>query len=382
MKRSFDGKKLLKTVLIGLMVVMFTAVGSLYAGASLKDEVKPTVNKYYLSPESDATAAVFNIDADSYSVAGGPKTAYTKGTPIDISGGGELDRYGNKRYSVTFFIGNAMTKYSVYILSDIPTMYIETSGGINYVNSSKYNRDQGATVLICDKNGDTVYSDEDLETFSEFKLRGNATATYNKKPYQIKLGNKTDLFGMGKSKTWILLANFMDESFLRNSIAFDIADTLGLDYTPKSVFVNLFIDGEFNGLYQLTEKTQIGSNRINIFDLEEETEKANEGIDMSGLWSRTESINSSNISYIKYVPGVKNPEDITGGYLVEMDNLYGYREAASFTTFNNNTYVIKSPEFASREQVMYIATLFAEMEEAIYSNTGYNSKGKIGRAHV
>ena len=376
MKKVLRFGTISKILLIAVLVIIQLTAGLFTASAASKDDIKASGSKFYLPPENDATAAVFNIDADAYSVEGGEKILYTKGEPIDISGGEVLDRYGNKCYRVYFYKGGSSTMYNVYILSDIPTVYIETSAGIKYVHSSKENRDSGATVLISDENGNTVYSDEDLETFSELKLRGNATAKYEKKPYQLKLGKKTDLFGMGKAKTWILLANYVDQSFLRNAIAFDIADTLGLDYSPKSVFVNLYIDGQFYGLYQLAEKTQIGSNRIEIFDLEEATEDANKGVDIDAIGSRTEYIGSGNLSSIKYVPGVKNPEDITGGYLIELDNLYGFREASSFTTAKNNTYVIKSPEFASREQVMYIATLFAEMEEAIYSSTGYNSKGK------
>jgi spore coat protein CotH len=85
------------------------------------------------------------------------------------------------------------------------------------------------------------------------------------------------------AKTWILVAYYMDESFLRNAVAFRLSDELGLDFSPKSTFVNLYVDNTFAGLYQLCEKTQIGTNRIEIADLEELNEKANEGVDLNAL---------------------------------------------------------------------------------------------------
>ena len=74
-----------------------------------------------------------------------------------------------------------------------------------------------------------------------------------------------------------------------------IADALELPYTPKSVFVELYIDNEYQGLYQMSEKTQIGTNRIEITDLEELNEKENEGIDLDSLGVRmTKSNNKFN----------------------------------------------------------------------------------------
>ena len=378
MKKRANLSKL--TAIICLALAFLTAL-SVVAGAAFDnttdseiDDIKLMSNKYYLPPYVDLTSLELNITASEYTV--GDKTYAYDGGPIDVTEGKTTDKYGNVCYAVSFKNGKYSNGYTFYQLSSIPSVYVKTSEGINNINRNKNLRDKNTTVLIVDENGDVVYSDEKNETVSEIKGRGNATWGYAKKPYQIKLGKKADLFGMGKAKTWILLANYMDESFLRNAVAFRLSDELGLDFSPKSTFVNLYVDNTFAGLYQLCEKTQIGTNRIEITDLEELNEKANEGVDLNALPVRTESSTLPNLTEFTYVSGMKNPEDITGGYLIELDNIRGKAEKCRFLTKNNNMYVVKSPECASREQVLYIATLVSEMEEAIYSPTGKNSKGK------
>ena len=67
-------------------------------------------------------------------------------------------------------------------------------------------------------NSDGTYEYADSVNGSTIKVRGNATKAYAKKPFQIKLTEKADLFGMGESRTWILLANYDDQSLIRNNI--------------------------------------------------------------------------------------------------------------------------------------------------------------------
>ena len=93
-------------------------------------------------------------------------------------------------------------------------------------------------------------------------------------------------------------------------------------------------------------------------------------------------LNETIIIEYKYVKDLVNPSDITGGYLIELDNNNKdnrYEFGSYFitkTAFGENLYVIKSPEYCSKEQVEYIARLFAEMEEAMASSNGKNSLGK------
>ncbi len=102
------------------------------------------------------------------------------------------------------------------------------------------------------------------ESAIELKTRGNTTWGVAKWAYQIKFDTKVDLFDMGKAKKWILLANYYDGTFVRNKVIFDLGKEIGIPYVVESVFVELYINGEYRGVYQLAEKVELGSSRIDI----------------------------------------------------------------------------------------------------------------------
>ena len=69
-----------------------------------------------------------------------------------------------------------------------------------------------------------------------------------------------------KDKSWVLLANFADKTMLRNYLAFYMGRISNLDYTPRSHFVELMLNGRYNGTYQLCEKLKISGDRVNVGD--------------------------------------------------------------------------------------------------------------------
>lgn len=135
----------------------------------------------------------------------------------------------------------------------------------------------------------TLSSNGEVEEFTdvEVKGRGNSTWRQNKKPFQLKFDEKTELLGMGKGKKWVLLANYLDETELRNATAFEIGKMLEMEFTPTGEFVELYVNDEYEGLYYLTRKTEISGN----------------GVDL------------------------KTPD----GILVELDNVYGKYEGCYYT---------------------------------------------------
>ena len=329
-------------------------------------------NDTYIIPSSEEYSSIeFHSSTSEFSFNG--KT-YKSGSVIDVSVGKQTQIYDSIGYTVE--INSSEIKFLK--ASNIPYISLDTTMGLSSI--TKTSIDRNVETQVFDIDGKLVYSDIVNNTFSELKVRGNATASYAKKPYQLKLGKKADLFSMGKAKTYILLANYIDPSYLRNMSAFKYASELDMAYTPNSTQVMLYVDGVCKGLYQLCEKTQINSNRIEIFDLEEETDRVQKN-DLYKSSSPTTVVkgdlidNTCLISY-SYIPYMKNPEDITGGYLIELDNLYGNAEKCKFKTSHGNTYVIKSPELATKEEVEYIAELFANMEDALYSDNGYTKDGK------
>ena len=103
---------------------------------------------------------------------------------------------------------------------------------------------------------------------SENKLRirgrGNATWTYPKKPYKLKLDSKANLLGMGEDKDWVLLANYCDKTLMRAGIAFKLSKLMNFPWTVKDRFVEVVINGEYLGNYQLVEGIKQASHRVDI----------------------------------------------------------------------------------------------------------------------
>lgn len=100
----------------------------------------------------------------------------------------------------------------------------------------------------------------------EVKGHGNSTWIQPKKPYQIKFDQNVDLFNLGKSKKYLLLANYLDGSHMRTDLAFYIENILEEDYALSGKFVELSINNDPLGLYYLTPKVEIGKDRINLTD--------------------------------------------------------------------------------------------------------------------
>lgn len=266
--------------------------------------------------------------------------------------------------------------YSLVVMKseNIPSLHIATeSGSMDAVHKSKSHKEKADIVIFSDGE---VVAQKELEYI---KGRGNATWSLEKKPYNIKFDKKIDLFGMGKAKKWSLLANHLDDSLIRNYIAFGIADYSGLEYTSQCRTVDLYIDGNYYGNYLLCESVEIGETRVDINDLEGDTEDVNtEELDSYPAGGAQEK------NYKNLVAGTKkwveipvNPENISGGYLLEYELPERFvNEASGFVTDRNQTIVVKSPEYASQAQVEYISALYQEFEDAVYSETGYNSLGR------
>ena len=345
-------------------------------------KLSPAGGVFYLPSSADVTKLSLAFEGElSYKNADGSYSGtLAQGQTLDLTRAAGTDERGVPCYKLTLANGAESADFTFYSAGSLASVFVSTSKGLSYIESSKDNRDKSAKITVVNESGAIEYSDTAAGTASEIKGRGNATFGYYKKPYQIKLSEKTALLGMDKAKTWILLANYTDQSMLHNALGFELGDALGVPFNIEYNFANLYIDGEYRGLYMICEKVQIDSARVDIADLEKATEKANEGTELGDLpISKMKDgylIRSTIISEYSYVNNIKNPADITGGYLVELDNNYGTREPCYFKTENGNVYVVKSPEYASRAQVEYIAKLFAEMEEAIYSETGYNKAGK------
>ncbi|MBQ3783297.1 MAG: CotH kinase family protein [Lachnospiraceae bacterium] len=280
----------------------------------------------------------------------------------------------------TLTANNNEYKIKVYQSENINTMFITTaSGSLDAVNkSAKHTATDSGTIVYVDKKGKAANVE-----LAQIKGRGNSSwnatqeiAAFCQYPYNLKLGKKTSLYGMAKSKKWALLANNFDQSLIRNKLIFDMAADAGMPYTPESEFVDVYQNGRYIGNYLITSKVDVESTRVDIPDLEGETEKVN-GVEDLSVYSRGGDVYSTSPGTYKYYNIPKNPSDITAGYLLEFDLDERFTESASgFVTNKGQQINVESPEYASKQQVEYIRNFYQEMEDAVYSTSGYNSKGK------
>ena len=306
-----------------------------------------TENIFYLPSAADIRSVVFTNEAPiSYTVKGETKTL-EKGEALDLTPAKTADARGAECYIVKIDFAGKKQTFTFYHAEQIPSIFVSMSKELSYIEGNKNNRDKEAEITMLDADGTIAYAENG--TKSEIKARGNATFTYYKKPYQIKLGEKTALFGMEKAKTWILLANYTDQSAVRNAMAFTFGEMLDIPYNIDYRFADLYIDGEYRGLYMLTEKVQVGSTRVDIEDLEKANEDANDGRsgDAFSIVKQTdgEVIENTILSYYTYASGMESPTDITGGYIVELDINRGLNEPSHFVTENGMVYTVKAPEY-------------------------------------
>lgn len=268
-------------------------------------------------------------------------------------------------YEARFYnsFGRQIGKKSIVFLKSggMPTMYITTrTGSMESLDADK-NYKEKAFLEFLDETGKVLYAD-DLKTISG---RGNHTFSFEKKSYQINLKKPEDFLGMGKGDKWILLCNVYDPAYIRNKLTYDLALQAGMPGSPRSEYVDVYFNNAYAGLYQLTEKIQIGENRLEIPDLEAQNRELN---------GKVLDYNERFLSADGRQKGIvlsRIPEDITGGYLIEHDYGEKYDESVSgFITDTEEHFSLQNPAHASREEVAYISGLMQEIEAAIRSPDG------------
>lgn len=288
---------------------------------------------------------------------------------------------------------DATYQIQMYV-SKLPVVYVNTEGGAaitskeNYINSSVKIQGNGeynsSNVTLYDGN-------------AEIRGRGNTTWGYAKKPYKLKLENKTDIFGFGANKHWVLLANYTDESHMRNKLAYDLSGAMGMPYM-QSIPVDLVLNGEYQGTYQFCEQVKISKARVNIFDWEDyagdvakaiyKKEKSNgmtkddrdaietmlAETDMGWMTSGNVTYNGTTYQISDYISDMPAA---TGGFLMELDSYYD--ETSKFTSGKQQPLMFKSPEFVETNTTVmqYVKNYINAFEKAIDASdytTTYNNE--------
>ncbi len=138
-------------------------------------------------------------------------------------------------------------------------LYITTNDGSD-ITSKDYYTD--CHLMLNARGQFTSYS-------ANAQIRGRGNSSFNwypKKPYRIKLNQKHKVLGMGKAKSWVLLANYRDITDMMNTFVFEMGRWMGLPYTNHTRYVELFLNGDYKGVYQLTEQIQQGTSRVAVSD--------------------------------------------------------------------------------------------------------------------
>lgn len=213
----------------------------------------------------------------------------------------------------------------------LPVLFIDTEGGAPVTSkedylTAKYRLDPLGLP------GYEAFGTTDAPLPMQIRGRGNYTWTgFDKKPYRIKLGSKAALLGMKKSKHFVLLAHADDTlGFMRNTLGFAASRHAGLAWTPAQRPVEVVLNGDYIGLYFLTENIRVDEDRVDVV----------EQADMA-------------------------TSDVDGGWLVEIDNY----DADPHVTVYEGSYPVwftyKSPEVLSTEQSTYLQSQMQAIQNAI-----------------
>jgi hypothetical protein len=322
----------------------------------------PVGDRYYLMVPQSADLSKLRV----FFVSGGPviagETELISGQPTDVFA---------KNSNVTLTCGTR--SYSVITVqsSAIPTVFIATaSGNLESVHASKDNR-EAAKILIVEDDGVTVAYNG---AANRLNGRGNATWWYEKKPYNFRLDTSAALLGMGDARHWALIANYVDHSHLRHLLAYELSAEVGIEFSARTHPVDMYMNNEYMGLYFLTERIRVGNPLVDITDLEAATVLANGGLSLDVF--PQSGLNEFSTGTYKYFDIPNDPADITGGYLLEWELRDRYQnEASGFVTNRGQAVVISHPRYVSKRQAEYIRAFAQDMEDAVYSRTGYNDKG-------
>ena len=215
----------------------------------------------------------------------------------------------------------------------LPIVIVNTPNSEPIIN--KTNWMVGATITIVNPDMSIDYQG----TLS-IKGRGNSTWGYPKKPYTIRFDKKGMVLGMKEHKHWVLLANWMDRTLMRNAVAFEIARNTDLEWTPSGRFVEVLLNGKHLGNYYLCEQIKVSENRVNI---------------------------------AKAVPTFTDYESITGGYIFELDT--NYDEVFKFkSTRKDLPWMFKEPDEVNDAQFKWAVNYVNEMEDALCDSAKFANR--------
>ena len=287
------------------------------------------------------------------------------GSQRDFSDGKKLFSLPRLYSGQTLRLENGQT-LTILTGSSIPSVYLTLKHDLSHISSDKEQSDSGQAVIL-DGSGKTVYSGG----LERIKGRGNTSWEQDKKPYNISLENSVLLPGMtGQAEDYSLVTS-SDLTFLRNRISNEMGELAGTSSMP-CIRVNLYINNSYEGVYELYQR--ISPDNMGLTDLEELTGQANPSQDEDTLSQLTTGLTLDDWNQSitgKWWDQKNDPENITGGYILEGDNAMRYTNEASGFILESGAYMVsKSPEKLSEAQYQYISSYVQECESLMRQSVG------------
>ena len=357
-----------------------TSVAATVGGHRITLAEKDGIKYLFLPASADLTKLSLTVtttpESDKVLLTGNKGTAYLRGT-VDLTAVAAANADGYREITASVGKGKQALTFRVMQASELPALYLTSkdaeSRGLSYVDADKSHVVTDAQMELIAANGTILYNGG----LTQLKARGNSTFTYApKKSYQIKLAEPSDLLGKQEQvKTWVLLASYFDATQMHDKMVKDLAAELGLPYTASCDWVNLYYDGVYRGIYLLSEKNAVGTTSVDITDMEEAYKALN---DSYGTAMTTALAENAYGQQYQYTMALVEPENITGGYLIEL-NHDKWDEASGFMTRQGVAFNVKSPEWCGDSAMKYISEYYQAFEDAVYATddtgayTGYNT---------
>lgn len=326
--------KILRPVLLASMMIIFCIPLLLLTSCKEETPGLPAAETRAAPDYEGVRTAFYGCDDNRGRVVGktfqsllaGVESAYVRATPhlgykfVGWSDGVKsVTRYGDIIYDDT-----VITALFDYDTKGFPVLAIDTEDERPIDSRDDY----VASAVSVFASPSAEYNIENIPG----QIRGRGNATWNimeKKSYRLQFDEKTNLLGIdtGDVKTWVLLANHCDQTMLRSRMAFVLGNMLdGIECSSSVAFVDLYINGRYNGVYLLCEQVEVQKNRVDI----------------------------------------KETAGVNSGYLIELDQYYEGTENTDFFWINELPYSILS-NTKSPEQVEYIKNYVRAVEDAILS---------------
>lgn len=340
-----------------------------YNGDTIETIIKDDVHYLYLPNDKGIDVNTLSIQTTK------PVKKFDKGVFSSISSeegkyiySGDFSQFDSETQScyITFEDGTSIKL--VVIKSNLPSVTVrlkETTLDV-IISGSKNIKYKGNSVAITDADGNL--SAEGIDNV-EIKGRGNSTWRLDKKPYQIKFDSKTSVLGMTKAKKWVLLANYLDGSLLRNKIAYDLADDAGIKGSLSSQSIDLWIDGIYQGNYLICQKVDSGSGNLALSDNGILAELDNIHYEEEDDWFFSER--SDSYFTIKECNSDTDSDAIFNNFEKKVNEFERYLYAEN-KNWNKISEVINEESFAK----MYLLFEYTENEDAMKSSVYFHWDGE------